>query len=194
MKSMKALFALLATTSALASAHVSNSRGCVNASEVAHDLFPDKVTATKSEFWDIQYFNTYKIIRNEISDKSYVLYQCGTQLPSSVSNYTAAIPVPLQSGAGVTSTTIIPFFELLGIRTELKAYFGSDAFISSPCLKQLIADDQTRVVGQSTNATIASELQGLVGFSNGFTNLSLYTEVLYEVSARGTEWRPRARK
>ena len=177
---MKVLFTLLATTTALASAHESNTMSCVMNASLNHDLFPDKVNATKSEFWDIQYFNTYKIIRNEISDKSYVLYQCGTQLPSSVSNYTAAIPVPLQSGAGVTSTTFIPFFELLGIRTEMKAYFGEEGSISSPCLKQLIADGHTRVVTNSSDPTTASELQGLVGFSNGFTDLSLYTNVVVD--------------
>ena len=156
-----------------------NRRGCVNAANFPddHDFFPFKVSETESEFWDIEYRNTYKLLRNEIVDEYYVLYQCGTEPPAAEDlpeNTAAVLSVPLQNGVGLTSTTMIPFLELLGLRTEIKAWFGFPGFISSPCLNEMVDDGTVTVVNPTSNATAAAELEGIVTFSNGFTDLSLY--------------------
>lgn len=119
----------------------SNLAGCVPDGEYDpnKDYFPDKSAATESQFWDIQYFNSYKILRNEFEGETFVLYQCGTPIPEDQVNvgHLHFIPVPLKHGVTLASTTFIPHFELLGIRTEIKAWIGDPQYISSPCLNKM---------------------------------------------------------
>lgn len=155
---MKFATITFAASLAGALAQDSNPQGCINASDYAadFDFFPHKVNATKSAYWDIQYFNTYKILRNEFADASYVLYQCGTEPP--MLNGTAmahSISVPID-GCAMTSTTDIPYIELLGARTQMKGWVGFEGganFISSPCVKELISEGKFLSVVDPANAS-----------------------------------------
>eukprot|EP00978_Attheya_sp_CCMP212_P022462 scaffold67026_cov52-Attheya_sp.AAC.4 len=121
------------------------------------DYFPDKIDIESSEHWSISYHKTYKIITNKFGDAyaadsassddwSILLYQCGTPKPVDQldGRHNAVISVPLQDdGVVLTSTVQISHFELLGKRNAIKAYRGSDEYISSPCVKDMIADGET---------------------------------------------------
>jgi hypothetical protein len=58
-----------------------NPLNCVTDYNSSIDDFPDKVKPVNSQFWDVQYFNNYKILANKNANESYVLYQCGTEPP-----------------------------------------------------------------------------------------------------------------
>merc|ERR1719464_363023 len=101
------------------------------------DLFPEKVSPYYSENWDITYHGTYKVLTNLHSDKSYLLYHCGTEPPENVEDFHVVVEVPIQQ-AVVTSTTQIPNLELLGKRTSIAAYVGNRQYVSSPCINELM--------------------------------------------------------
>ena len=142
---------------AIAFGQDTNPQGCINASDFSadFDFFPDKVNATYSEFWDIKYSNTYKTLRNQFLDATYVLYQCGTEPPVLNGSYTL-ISVPIQDGCAIASTADIPYIELLGARTQLKGWIGypggADA-ISSSCVNQLLSEGKFLNVPQPGNSS-----------------------------------------
>lgn len=144
-----------------------NMQTCVTAGtfDSSKDYFPDKVKPTESLLWDIQYFKTYKILRNEITGETFVLYQCGTTPPQSEVNkgHEGFIPVPLKNGIALSTTTIIPHFELLGLRTRIKAWLGSPDYISSPCLNQLIDSGSTVVIKDTSNQAAVNGLKTKFG-------------------------------
>jgi iron complex transport system substrate-binding protein len=155
--------------------------------QAGKDYFPSKVRATKSLLWDIQYFKTYKILRNEIAGETFILYQCGTTPPASEQNkgHEHFIPVPLQDGIALSSTTIIPYFELLGLRTDIKAWIGAFSdYISSPCLKKLIADGKTIVVSDTSKPANVNALKTKVGKNivSFHNSRSAYTSLLFNVT------------
>ena len=111
-----------------------------------NDLFPNKWTSpdiktfgdtdlygakfepsVTTEFLDITYFNNYKIIHNKFVNATYLLYQCGTEPPKEEvesGNHKMILEVPHKGGLAVTSTVQLPALELLGLRSEIKAYVG----------------------------------------------------------------------
>lgn len=121
-----------------------NEFGCVDPSDYPsnHDFFPDKAVPKYSEYWDISYHKSYKILRNIDANTSYLLYQCGTEIPTSEEGkHDGTFAVPLQDGVAITSTTILPHFEQLNMRRQINAVFMDPYWINSPCISTLI-DDQ----------------------------------------------------
>mmetsp|Transcript_9231 Transcript_9231/g.15352 ORF Transcript_9231/g.15352 Transcript_9231/m.15352 type:complete len:683 (-) Transcript_9231:123-2171(-) len=166
-----------------------NLQGCVadGAFDATRDYFPDKVEATKSIFWDIEYFDTYKVLRNELQGETFVLYQCGTEPPADQMNagHLHFIPVPLQDGVALSSTTHIPHLELLGLRTEIKAWIGYTSYISSPCMNELLLGDDIVVINDGSadeagvNALKQSAGPSIVSFHN---YRSAYPSTLFNVT------------
>lgn len=93
-----------------------NYKKCITNVDYNKDYFPNKVVPKYSEQWDITYHNTYKILMNKNAGTSYLMYQCGTEPPSTEVNHTMVISVPLEDGIVVSSTTMIPHLEQLGLR------------------------------------------------------------------------------
>jgi len=140
--------------------------GCVPDGEydATVDYFPDKVEVRASKFWEIDYFNNYKKVKNEIDGEIFILYQCGTPMPSfSGVDLTHIISIPLQDGIAMDTTTHIPYMELLGLRTEIKAWMGSSNFISSPCLKQMIDDDEVVLIPDTNDQAAVDSLKDVLG-------------------------------
>lgn len=144
-----------------------NRKECIDPDffDASRDYFPKKVSPKESKFWDIQYFNSYKILRNELAGETFVLYQCGTELPADfdTSNYTHVLPVPLPDGVALSSTTHIPHFELLGLRNEIKAWLGDPTYITSPCFNKMIDDGDVTVVLDTRNQTVMDDFAASVG-------------------------------
>ena len=84
-------------------------------------------------------------------DFTYVLKQKNTIVPDSLQKY-KTIQVPLRSIV-VTSTTIIPYLELLGVENRL-AGFPNTNFISSKKTRKLIDDGTVKDVGQNEKLNI----------------------------------------
>mmetsp|Transcript_8350 Transcript_8350/g.13072 ORF Transcript_8350/g.13072 Transcript_8350/m.13072 type:complete len:664 (-) Transcript_8350:212-2203(-) len=184
-----------------------NLKECVPDGEYDPDLdyFPEKIVVDDSKFWEIQYFNNFKLLRNEIEGEEFVLYQCGTPPPTAedlaelgLSDVDALheIPVPLQHGVTLGSTTHITLLELLGLRREIKAWIGYyyDGFISSPCLNQLIDDGETTVITdtssqESIDALLETAGPSVVSFHNfrGGYSSSLYNVTMSAYKEAGNK-------
>ena len=117
--SLLSIFALMSTTCTFLPQLVdANTLGCITGTvDYNKDYFPNKVSPTYSEKWDISYHNTYKIITNKEVEKTYLMYQCGTEPPvSEEGKHALTFSVPLQDGVAISSTTMIPHLEQLGLR------------------------------------------------------------------------------
>ena len=111
------------------------------------DIFGEKfVPHNTTDYLEITYHKTYKIVTNKHQNppRSYLLYQCGTEIPQDVvdaNDFDVVVPVPLQNGIAITQTTQIPYLELLGLREEVVAYIGSAEYVSSPCMKHMLEEE-----------------------------------------------------
>jgi len=124
------------------------------------DLFPHKsasgaqftatVSADYSLLWSVTYHGTYKVLRNALTEHTYVLYQCGTLPPRNLDFNHTLVRVPVTTVA-VTSTTYLPFLEMIGERLAIHAYTSDFDYVSSPCLRRL--HDEGRVLEAYDAAT-----------------------------------------
>jgi hypothetical protein len=150
------LLLVMSVLSLMPSGSSANPLNCVTDYSSSIDYFPDKVKPINSQFWDVQYFNHYKILANKIANESYVLYQCGTEPPNistdSFGKHPAVIaPIPLADGVALTSTVQIPFMELLGLRTDIKSFIGDPQYISESCVLRLIGESKLSVHENTTS-------------------------------------------
>lgn len=171
----KLVIACLAVLPYCHAQNTSNPTECIDSVTDGVDYFPDKVTPLASEYWNITYYNTYKILKNEIEDETYLLYLCGTEPPTDEldGRHAAVIPVPVPNGVAVSQTTHIPYLEALGVRTQIEGYLDDPQYISSPCVNQLIEDGEILVVQNTSNTTALDELltssnESLVAFLSSY--------------------------
>lgn len=114
------------------------------------DFFPDKsnvgdkflatVSPDYSLLWNVSYHGTYKVL-TDASHKQHVLYLCGTPAPSA-DGFAANASfwrVPI-SKVATTSTTYLPFLEMIGERGSLAAYASSFEYVTSACALKLHRD------------------------------------------------------
>jgi hypothetical protein len=172
-----------------------NSQECVSF-EDGKDFFPEKVEAQESQYWSVTYENSYKIVRNSFANKSYLLYQCGTEPPQDqLDQHDSAIPVPI-GDFGLSSTPMIPFIELLGKRTNITAMVGIPGSIYSPCLKERADENKVDFVGyfEAGNATaieaagIDLDLDFFVGGDTPFTSQIHVSEFSEDFNLATFEW------
>jgi iron complex transport system substrate-binding protein len=94
-------------------------------------------------------YTVVKVIQpwpNAKADFTYILKEKNSVIPDSLADY-AVIQVPLQSVV-VTSTTNIPFLEMLGVEDKLIGFPHTD-YVSSLKTRQLIDKGQVKNVGQN---------------------------------------------
>lgn len=133
-------------------------RGCVNnAMQDGTDLFPIKVSPTHSEFWDIEYFSTFKIVTNKEYDLTYLLHQCGTEVPAEHMDrrHAAVLEIPLTDVA-ISQTPMISFMEQLHLRDRISAFLSSASFVASPCFAADIASGKVNSVDRGDEETAPS--------------------------------------
>lgn len=88
----------------------------------------------------VSYHGTYKVL-TDASHKQHVLYLCGTPAPSA-DGFAANASfwrVPI-SKVATTSTTYLPFLEMIGERGSLAAYASSFEYVTSACALKLHRD------------------------------------------------------
>ena len=139
--------------------------------EANKDYFVDKVEATHSKHWTVSYEDTYKIVTNLAANETYLLYQVGTEPPQDAidDGHAAVVQVPIEE-VGLLYTTMIPFLELLGVRTRISEFLGYTAYIYSPCMSQLVDEGKVEEVLDPANATLPSFVghYGSYAFENAF--------------------------
>jgi hypothetical protein len=119
------------------------------------DIFGEKfIPHNTTDFLEITYHNTYKIVTNKHQDppKSYLLYQCGTDIPQDVidaNDFEVVTSVPLKGGIAITQTPQVPYLELLGLRQEVIAYIGNPIYVTSPCMSHMLSEEATPGRGTS---------------------------------------------
>lgn len=151
------LLALLATTTSYAQ----QNRGCVDGPlEADADLFPNKVQVEYSEFWGIEYFGTYKIVQNKKFNLTYLLYQCGTEVPANQTDgrHEAILEIPL-TDAAISATPMISFMEQLELRDQVSSFLSSKDFVASPCFLDAIEDGEILTLNRG-DAETAPTLEG----------------------------------
>eukprot|EP00271_Cylindrocystis_brebissonii_P015675 TRINITY_DN38642_c0_g1_i1.p1 TRINITY_DN38642_c0_g1~~TRINITY_DN38642_c0_g1_i1.p1 ORF type:complete len:538 (-),score=79.70 TRINITY_DN38642_c0_g1_i1:529-2079(-) len=88
----------------------------------------------------VQYHNYYKVVHDNYTSTSYVLYQCGAPVPANLTSTVKPIQIPVTSVA-LTGTVPVAYFELLGLTSLIKV--GADAgflqAVTSPCIQKLVA-------------------------------------------------------
>lgn len=107
--------------------------------------------------FSIRVFETFSILTvkkpwpTSENNYTYVLSQNLSQIPDSLQKYTA-IKVPIQSIV-VTSTTHIPSLEMLGVEKTLIGFPGLN-YISSPKVRQMIAQNKVEELGNNQNMNL----------------------------------------
>ncbi|KAJ3333089.1 hypothetical protein HDU93_008795 [Gonapodya sp. JEL0774] len=140
-----ALLALVALVSrdTIASPSLARPPCSVGIYDPSKDYFPDQVQPRASTGWKIEYSKSYKVVTNVVMNLTYVLYQCGTPLPSvnlfpkNASYF--EIPAYL---IGTSSRTMPRFLERLGLREQIHHVPDVD-LITSPCLLELERENFT---------------------------------------------------
>jgi hypothetical protein len=129
------------------------------------DIFGEKfVPHNTTDFLEITYHKTYKIITNKHQDPpvSYLLYQCGTEIPQDVidaNDFEMVVSIPHKGGLALTQTTQIPYVEMLGLREEVIGYVGDSFYVTSPCLSYMLDDETIETVFDSNyNSTVQKQL------------------------------------
>ncbi|KAH8085513.1 hypothetical protein JL720_7499 [Aureococcus anophagefferens] len=148
------------------------SGACVRDYDGTSDLFPSKsesgmqfrstVSSDYSLFWEVSYHGHYKILQNSNSGEVHVLHQCGVDAPAAedLPDYAADatfVQVPV-SNVATTSTTYIPFIEMIGERAALKAYGSSFDYVSSPCLRKMHRDGAVVSAYDSSTWSVSDEV------------------------------------
>ena len=136
---------------------------CVTDYDAAVDYFPDKVESEYAIGWEVEYFNSYKVVdvltpfpgATEADALQYVLVQCGTPAPE---GYDDATVLEIPSGDVIAlGTSYIPQLNELGLLDHLIG-LDSLAFVSTPEVLEMIAGGDLIEVGSGTSINIESVL------------------------------------
>ncbi|KAJ3180206.1 hypothetical protein HDU85_004209 [Gaertneriomyces sp. JEL0708] len=144
-----------------------NLNGCVEAGkyDANYDYFPQKAVAPAGSAIEITYHNNYKIVKNKVANKSYLLHQCGTPAPTGIAGIDDTFAVPLQSVA-VADTSAITYLELLGVREAIDVTMTAD-YITSACVQKM-HEEKTVVAVNAANATATKALYESMGATLAF--------------------------
>lgn len=169
------------------------SLACVTAYNPSINYFPNgslsapfelplnEVAVNTALDFTVGYANSYKVVKNNMANTSYVLHQCGTPAPAKTS-YPAGtrfFQVPMQSYA-IDTTIPVAYLELLGVVNLMKYAEVSTGYISSPCVQKLAASGAIKDLSDPFfgNATLysieAAQVNAVIDADqtpNNFTNL-----------------------
>ena len=132
--------------------------GCKKTDNGVGETVPNAINkieyATSLAIYQNEGYSIVKIINpwpNATENLTYILKEKQTTLPDSLKKY-SAITVPLQSIV-VTSTTIIPYLEMLGVEDKLVGFPHTD-YISSEKTRALIDLGKVKNLGQNEKLNI----------------------------------------
>ncbi|KAI8068182.1 uncharacterized protein B0P05DRAFT_580682 [Gilbertella persicaria] len=92
----------------------------------------------------VDYFDTYKVLTNLMTNQRYALVCCNQSLSNFTSGYHAAVNTPLTSVSVDQALDVLPFFELLNITDKVKAV-NPIQNVTSPCYAGISDSPHTTV-------------------------------------------------
>ncbi|KAJ1566107.1 hypothetical protein HK405_010945 [Cladochytrium tenue] len=159
--------ALLASGADAATAPTTNLQSCLTSTyDSTIDYFPEKLNQTSdSSDLTYTYSNSYKTIYNAIANETIVLYQCGTPKPNVTATRIISVPI---ANVSISDTTMVTYFELLGLRSSIKYSTGGVSYITSPCVQSAANTSSGILDVDSYNTTHALEQINSVSVSFGY--------------------------
>lgn len=156
---------------------------CVSTYDPNTDYFPNKIDFGDDSKIKISYHNNYKIVRNEVVGKSYLLYQCGTPEPKDHEKVDRVFAIPIDTVA-IADTTPIAFLDILNVSDKIRASPSSD-FTTSPCVQKYIMDKTISAINSAdpaVNAAVYNAANLTIGvpepISNNVTNYIAFPATL----------------
>jgi iron complex transport system substrate-binding protein len=131
--------------------------GSVESYDAQVDYFPDKATIGYSEGWEVEYHNSYKVIRvlnpwrGAEETFEYVLVQRGTPIPEGYED-AQVVEVPVASIASM-STTYLPHLEKLNLLDSLVAV-DSIQYVSNEAVRKMFDDGKLVEIGGGASVNV----------------------------------------
>ena len=173
MKRMLILFVLLALLAAALPLGAQEG-DCIQDFDPEADYFPQKVEINYAAGLEIEYHNSYKIVRTLTPFPAaeepfeYVLVQCGAPTPEDISGDAQVITIPIEKSIALT-TTMLPHLQETG---ALDSLVGVDSFtyINNPGVLQMIDDGDLVELGfgSAVNVEVALASEADVVFTYGY--------------------------
>ena len=133
------------------------------------------------------YHGHYKVLTNTKTGQVHVLHQCGVaapteeELPAHAAGGTF-VQVPISASA-TTSTTYMPFLEMIGERSTFKAYGSDFGYVSSPCLRKMYRDGDVVSAYDSSTWSVDNEVLASLDVAVTFADAwSLSAHNAYEMT------------
>ncbi|XP_076900348.1 uncharacterized protein LOC143554493 [Bidens hawaiensis] len=131
-----------------------------------------KVSGNISRIEDASYFriyygNTFKVIKNDLDGKSYLLIQSNSKMAAKTKYCTPRIKsfvIPLANFSLDVSYFPVSFFELLGLMPTLKGITSER--IASPCLLKLYNEGQLQMLNKSEPQQFSQFTAHFIGYNS----------------------------
>ncbi|KAI8096130.1 hypothetical protein BDF21DRAFT_329915, partial [Thamnidium elegans] len=120
--------------------------------------------------FSVEYFDTYKVLRNLITNQSYALVCCNSALDDFKTGYHAVVNTPLTNVGVETELESLPFFELLELKDVIKSA-KPRANVTSPCFPD-IADGPTNSSMVIDAIFTGKAVNGVVGANPQYISIS----------------------
>ncbi|KAI8997076.1 hypothetical protein BDB01DRAFT_769727 [Pilobolus umbonatus] len=135
-------------------------------------VIAQNITVDPSSGFTVEYFDTYKVVTNLITNEKYALVCCGLDL-SAHTGYHAVVNTPLKNVGIDTELQLLPFFELLAITDKVRSASPA-ANITSPCFEELanVSLNDTSLDAIFSTTTDGTTLPKRIGVSLHDTQLS----------------------
>ncbi|KAG2233888.1 hypothetical protein INT48_005229 [Thamnidium elegans] len=132
--------------------------------------YTTKVETDPSTGFSVEYFDTYKVLRNLITNQSYALVCCNSALDDFKTGYHAVVNTPLTNVGVETELESLPFFELLELKDVIKSA-KPRANVTSPCFPD-IADGPTNSSMVIDAIFTGKAVNGVVGANPQYISIS----------------------
>jgi iron complex transport system substrate-binding protein len=139
------------------------------------DYFPQKVTLEYTTGFNIEYFNSYKVVtvttpwNNADADDAvqYLLVQCGAPIPTGYDT-AQVVSIPVTSAVSM-STTYLPYFDLYGVLDALVGVDMASLATNNAVLAKAAAGELVEIAPNfSLDIETALELNPQLIFTYGF--------------------------
>lgn len=143
---------------------------------MAQSCYQNKVASDSTNDYSVEYFDTYKVLTNLITNERYALV-CNRNGTSAdlTSGFHAVVDTPLTAVGVDTELDVLPFFELLGISDKVKSAKPS-INVTSPCYNGISDGPNGTITIDAifTSSTSGSTSTGpkYISVSTGNTNLT----------------------
>lgn len=137
--------------------YVSNPQSCITDYNPRRDYFPNKLTLSSAERFQVSYHKHYKLVKIILTESStdktfdFVLWQCGTPKPKNYRDE-QIIKIPASSITAL-STTHLGFLDKLNMLDRLVGV-SKKRYINNPVILQKIDSGAIQEVGQDTTIDI----------------------------------------